>query len=123
MKKLLILAISTIFVLALGAVYAEAFDNGITDFSGHPYGTVVTSTEPAGASMNYSGEAAELANGVTDFSGHPYGTIASSMEPGSESIESSGAGGMREGTEETTNGITVFSGDSNGVAISQGWGL
>ncbi len=88
MKKLLVLAISTIFVLALGAGYAEAFDNG-----------------------------------VTDFSGHPYGTLAIAMEPGSESLENSGAGGLRESTEAIPNGITVFSGDSNGVAISQGWGL
>ncbi|HYA86699.1 MAG TPA: hypothetical protein VEI57_06520 [Nitrospirota bacterium] len=119
MKKLLVVTISVIFVLALGTAYAESA-NGVTDFSGGTYESLGSvPAEATGSLMEDSGsgagglrDSAEIANGVTDFSGGTYESLGSVPAEATGSLmedSGSGAGGLRD-SDEIANGITDFSG-------------
>jgi hypothetical protein len=134
MKKILLYAITMVFVVTLGVAYAntgsQELYNGATDFSGRTYDTLsdigpaapalalVASVEGSNAGGLRSAEPSmELNNGITDFSGRTYDSLSDigMAAPGASrgaSVESSHAGGPRTAAsgQEFSNGITDFSG-------------
>lgn len=134
MKKILLYAITMVFVLTLGVAYANTGSkelyNGATDFTGRTIDTLsdigpvaagsalVASMEGSNAGGLRSAEPSmELSNGVTDFSGRTYDTLSDigMAAPGAShgaSVASSHAGGPRTviSGQEFSNGITDFSG-------------
>jgi hypothetical protein len=118
MKKILSIMMTVMFVLALGAAYAE--ENGVTDFTGRSYdnfeiqsGDGMKSVEGMSAGGLRSGER-DLYNGVTDFSGRSYDTfeIGAAGTGAMKSREQESGGGLRGADRELYNGVTDFSGRS-----------
>jgi len=106
-----------IFAFVIGTAYAESM-NGVTDFSGLTYDSLVVIPEESNSAMIESSGAGGLSdpiegtsNGVTDFSGLTYDSLVVIPEESNDAmIEGSGAGGLHESIEGITNGVTDFSG-------------
>jgi hypothetical protein len=116
MKKIIVFAMTMLFVLALGTAYAA--DNGVTDFTGRSYdtfeiGPVADSNSMEGVSAGgLRADDSELGNGVTDFSGRAYDTFEIGLNDmrSDRWVERESAGGLRASDEPLYNGTTDFSG-------------
>jgi hypothetical protein len=130
MKKILLYAITMVFVLSLGVAYADAgnnFGSNKTIINNNydigPADVPATSMEGVNAGGLRSTEPGMvLSNGITDFTGRSYDTlsdigIASPDASRVSSVEGSHAGGLRTAGSgnRAFNGITDFTGRSYDV--------